>query len=151
MLSDETIRVLIAAALLAHGLAHAVALGALVAQSRRIAYPPRVPMRYWLYPSLAPRRTAILALPFWAVATVGFLLAALSFWGTAVAAGAWRTLAVGSAIVSLAAIGLFSGVWPGSPNRSRSVFNTLIALTMNVAVLVSLLVLHWPEHSMFDR
>ncbi len=151
MLSDETIRVLITAALLAHALAHAAAFSALVGQSRKTAYPPRVPMRYWLYPSLGPRRTAILALPFWAVDTVGFVLAALSFWGTAVPAGMWRALAVGSAIVSVSGIALFSGVWPGSPSRRRSAFNSLIALAMNAAVLVTLLVMHWPEHSMFDR
>ena len=151
MLSDATIRGLITAGLLVHSLAHAVALGALIRQSRKYAPPPRVPMRYWLYPSLAPRRTAIIALPFWTVATVGFVLAALSFWGSAIPATAWRTFAVVSAGVSLCGIALFSGIWPGSQSRRRSTFNTFIALTMNAAVLVSLAVLHWPAHSMFDR
>jgi hypothetical protein len=151
MLSDENVRVLITAALLAHALAHAVALGALIRQGRKYAPPPRVPMRYWLYPSLAPRRTAIIALPFWTVATVGFVLAALSFWGSPIPAPAWRTLAVVSSGVSLCGIALFSGIWPGSPSRPRSTFNALIALAMNAAVLVSLAVLHWPAHSMFNR
>jgi hypothetical protein len=151
MLSDATIRDLIAAGLLVDALAHAIAAATLLRQSGRRSPPPRVPMRYWLYPSLAPGRTALIALPFWTVSAAGFALAALAFWGTAVPAAAWRTLAVASAAVSLSGIALFSGIWPGSASRRRSTLKVLVALAANAAVLVSLLVLHWPEHSMFNR
>jgi hypothetical protein len=67
---------------------------------------------------------------------VGFVAAALSFWGLVLPGEAWRPLAIASAVVSLVGITLFFGTWPR--------FNTLAALVVNVAVLVSLLLLHWP-------
>lgn len=151
MLSDGTIKALVASALFVHAAAHAVALGALADQFRRGMYARGVQVRYWLYPALPAGRTAAIAFPFWAASTVGFLAAAMSFWGILIPAGAWRAMAVASASVSLLSICLFCGAWPGSPTRARSRLNTLIAVGMNAAVLVSLLVLHWPEHSMFDR
>jgi hypothetical protein len=70
---------------------------------------------------------------------LGFVVAALSFWGIGLPGEAWRSLAIGSAIVSLVGITLFFGTWPP--------FNTLAALAVNIAVLVSLLWLRWPAQA----
>lgn len=76
-----------------------------------------------------------LAIGFWVVALVGFVFAALSFWGVLLPAGWWRPVGVGAAIVSLAGIGLYAGTWP--------VLNTLAAVAVNVAVLLAVLVFGW--------
>ena len=52
---------------------------------------------------------------------------------------AWRSLAIGAAVASLLGITLFFGTWPP--------FNTIAALAVNVAVLVSLLWLRWPTEA----
>jgi hypothetical protein len=49
---------------------------------------------------------------------------------------------VASAIVSLAGIVLFFGTWP--------TFNTLAALTVNIAVPVAVSI-HWPPESLFGQ
>ena len=105
----------------------------------------------WLIPSLTSRAAAGAAIPFWTVSGVGFALAAMSFWGTAVPDGAWRPLAVGAAIVSLVGIVVFSGIWPGAASGARSILDTSIAVAFNLIVLVALLLLRWPPTSMFGR
>lgn len=151
MFSANIIRVLIAGALLVHGVAHAIALGALIAQSLGGPSVSRVAIRSWLLPSLPPNTAAIMAIPFWIVSTIGFLAASMSFWGILVPGEAWSQLAVAAAIVSVLGIVLFSGIWPGSPNRLRSILNTFVALTMNIAILVTQLWLHWPPQAMFGE
>lgn len=149
MLSDRTIRIIIVGAFLAHGVAHAIALAALAAQGVSGEAGSRVTVRSWLFPSLESKAVAVIAVPFWALATAGFALAAMSFWGILIPAGAGRGLAVAGAVVSLVAIGLFSAIWPGSPNRARSILNTGVALMANLTILVGLLGLHWPPRDMF--
>ncbi len=92
-----------------------------------------------------------MALPFWLLSTLGFLAAAASFWGVLVPDGAWRWLAVAGAIVSVLGIVFFSGNWPGSPGRRRSLLNTFVALAMNLVILVALLWLGWPPQSLFGK
>jgi len=151
MLSNGTIRVLIAGALFVHGVALVVAIVALVRQAAGAAASSWPTMRSRLLPSLTPRSAAAIAIPFWAVSGIGFMIAAMSFWGTAVPDGAWRKLAVGAAIVSLVRILIFTGIWPGALSGGRSVLDTSIAVAFNLIVLVALLLLHWPSASMFGR
>ena len=73
------------------------------------------------------------------LSAAGIVVAALSFWGMGLPGDAWRSVAIGSAIVSLVGITLFFGTWPP--------FNTLAALAVNIAVLVSLLWLRWPAQA----
>lgn len=61
------------------------------------------------------------AISFWAISGIGFVLAAMSFWGAAV------------------------------PDGARSILDTSIAVTLNPIVLVALLLLRWPPTSMFGR
>jgi len=124
-----------------HGSGHGGALGALA----WIALRPGDPTggwqaaRSWLMPALPMATATSVASGFWLISMVGFVAAALSFWGIVLPGEAWRPLAIGSAIVSLVGITLFFGTWPP--------FNTLAALAVNVAVLVSLLWLRWPAEA----
>jgi hypothetical protein len=148
-MSDHVIKILIAGALLLHGLAHGRAFIALVIDALRSQSEPAVPVSSWLLPSLSTRATAGIASPFWLLSTLGFIGAALAFWGTIIPGELWRTLAVSSSIISSAGMVLFSGIWPGAPDRRLSNVDTVIAAVMNAAILVLLLVFGWPPASMF--
>lgn len=78
----------------------------------------------------------MVAIAFWSVALLGFIVTAFSFWGVLLPSEWWRPVGVTSALVSLAGIALFAGTWP--------VFNTIAAVAVNVAVLVAVLLLDWP-------
>lgn len=150
MFSPSVLRIIIFVALAAHGIAHAIALGRLVGQS--VGGPPTsVVVHSWLVPGLGPGTAAAVAIPFWLLATVGFLLAGLSFSGLLLSDAPWRQIAVGSAIVSIAGIALFAGFWPGSPTQGLSMLNTGVALAMNIAVVLALLWLRWPAPEMFGK
>jgi len=94
-------------------------------------------------PLLAASVATTVASIFWVLSTIGFVAAAMSFWGVLVPGDAWRQLAVASSIVSALGIVLFFGTWP--------TFNTFAALAVNIAVLVTQLWLHWPPQAMFGK
>ena len=144
-MSDQMIKLIIAGALTLHGLGHGGALGALVWIRLRPGSNTGgwLGARSWLAPSLSADTATALAGMFWILSLVGFVAAALAFWGIAVPAEAWRPLAVVAAIVSLLGIVLFIGTWP--------TFNTLAAVGVNVAVLVALVWLRWPPQPMFGH
>jgi hypothetical protein len=144
----ETIRILIAGSLCLHALAHAIALSALIADSLGAPRQTRMAVRSWLLPRLTLRSAAAVGIALWAPASAGFLAAAAAFWGLVAAGEAWRHLALASSVVSILGIVVFSGVWPGSPSTRRSVLNTLVALTMDLAIIVTQLWLHWPPQAM---
>jgi hypothetical protein len=142
---DQTIKIVVAAVLLLHGLGHGGALGALI----WIRFRPGDDTgawraaRSWLFPSLSAVSATAIASVFWILSLIGFVAAAWSFWGVLVPGDVWRQLAVASAIISTLGIALFFGTWPA--------FNTLAALVVNIAVLVTQLWLHWPLQAMFGR
>lgn len=143
-MSTQTIQILIAGALLLHGLGHIGAIGALLyIESGRRSALPWLPARSWLFPSLAPSAARTVATVFWIVCTIGFVAASMSFWGILVPGDVWRQLAIASSIVSILGITLFIGTWPA--------FNTIAAQGMNIAVLVALLWLGWPPQAMFGK
>ena len=135
----EIIKILITGILFLQAFAHGVAFVALVNDARS-AGQPAVPVRSWLLPTLAPRTAALVASLFWLLATIGFVAIALTFWEATIPAEQWRQLAAATAIISTLGIALFSGIWPGAPNRKLSSIDTAIALAINVALLVLLLV-----------
>jgi hypothetical protein len=149
MFSDETVRLIIAGALLLHGLAHAIALLGLFRQGLGGESRYRLTVRSWLIPGVHSRWAAFAAVPFWAVATLGFLGAAFGLSGTTEVWAAWRDYAVIGAIASLLGIGLFSGIWPGAPNKKLSMVDTAIAAVMDVAILAALLWFGWPPVEIF--
>jgi len=140
-MSADTARGLVFGALVIHGFGHGGALGALIWMALRPSDPTGgwQAARSWLLPALPAATATPIAGAFWIVAMLGFVVAALSFWGIGLPGEAWRSVAIGSAIVSLVGITLFFGTWPP--------FNTLAALAVNIAVLVSLLWLRWPAQA----
>jgi len=150
-MSPQTIKIIIAATLLLHGLAHGRAFLALLATAAGVDTSSTLPVRSWLFPALSLRAAAVIASMFWLLSTVGFIASALSFWGTFVPGGVWRQLAVVSAIISTVGIALFSGIWPGAPSRKLSTVDTIIALVINLAVLVALLWMQWPPQALFNN
>jgi len=142
-MSTQTIRLLIAGALLLHGLGHGGALGALAYVGRGRDAGQWRPARSWLLPSMPSASATVLASSVWILSMIGFVAAATSFWGIVIPGEWWRALALVSACVSGLGILLFFGTWP--------LFNTLAAQAMNVAVLVTQLWTHWPPSDMFGR
>lgn len=139
------LRLLIGGVLLIHGLGHGGALGALI--WLRVA--PGGPTggwsaaRSWLLPALRSPDATNIAMAFWIVAMVGFVLASLSFWDVLLPGDLWRQLAVGSALVSLSGMTVFFGTWP--------VFNWTASLAVNVAVFVTQLLTRWPPVELFGK
>ena len=137
-MSADTVRAVVFGTLMIHGLGHGGAIGALL----WIAFRPGDPTggwqaaRSWLLPALPAASATVVAGAFWLISMLGFVAAALSFWGLVGPGELWRPLAIGSAVVSLVGITLFFGTWPP--------FNTVAALAVNTAVLVGLLWLRWP-------
>ncbi len=144
-MSDQLLKLIVAGALLLHGLGHGGAIGALIWIDHRPGTNTGgwLAARSWLLPSLAAPTANTVAKVFWVVALVGFVAAAMSFWGILLPAEVWRPVATVSAAVSILGILLFLGTWPA--------FNTLAALGMNVAVLVALLWLDWPPRALFGN
>jgi hypothetical protein len=144
-MSDQTIKLIAAGVLLLHGLGHGGALGALawIQLSPGSNTGAWLAARSWLIPSLPGVTATTLASAFWVASLVGFVIAAMSFWGVIVPADVWRPLAVAAALVSATGIVLFFGTWP--------TFNTLAALGVNLAVLVAVLWLRWPSEAMLGR
>ena len=141
-MSDQALRLVIGGVLLVHGIAHGGALGALWWLNTRPTLDAGgwTSARTWAAPSLGTETATMVAVVFWVLSLVGFVLAALAFWGIVLPVGWWRPLAVASALVSTAGIVLFFGTWP--------MFNTLAALAVNVAVLVAVAT-NWPPESVF--
>ena len=136
-MSDQTIKLIAAGVLLLHGLSHGGALGALAWIRLRPGSNTSdwLAARSWLIPSLPDDTATTLASAFWIVSLIGFVVAAMSFWGVIIPGGVWRPLAVAAALASATGIVLFFGTWP--------MFNTLAALGVNAAVLVAVLWLRW--------
>jgi hypothetical protein len=128
-MSTNIIRILIAGALFVHGVGHTLGLF--------------MPARSWLMPNAGEPALRTLGRILWVLTAVGFILSCLGFLGVIVPSAWWRPLAVVFALVSLVGLGLFWGTWPA--------FNTIGALGMNVAILVTQLWLHWPPIDMFGK
>lgn len=141
-MSDQVLSLVIGGVLLVHGLGHGGALAALLWIRLRPGSSTGdwAAARTWLMPSLPAETAARLASAFWIAALVGFVMAALSFWGVVLPTDVWRSVALGSAVVSVLGVVLFFGTWPA--------FNTIAALAVNVAVVVAVLI-HWPPQSVF--
>lgn len=150
-MSPQTIRILITATLLLHGIAHGRAFITLVVVAAGQRANAWIPVRSWLFPKLPLTTAAGIASVFWFLSTVGFIAAAMSFWGFILPGEYWRQLSLASAIISTLGIALFSGIWPGAPDKRLSTLDTIIALAVNLAVFVALLWLQWPPYEMFGK
>ena len=142
-MSPQLIKIIIAGILLLHGLGHGGAIGALIAIDRGVPGGKWLEARSWLFPKLAPQAAKIIAITLWVLSLLGFVAAALSFWGVLLPGDFWRPLALIFAFISFVGIALFWGTWP--------MFNTLAAQAVNLAVIITQLWLHWPAKEMFDK
>jgi hypothetical protein len=144
-MSAQIIRLIIAGVLFLHGVAHFGPLGTYIWIRFRPADSTGgwVGARSWLLPSLPPGVATAIASLFWILSIIGFVGAALSFWGVLVPGDLWRQIAIASAIASTLGIVVFFGTWP--------MFNTIAALGVNLAVLVTQLWLRWPPQLMFGK
>ena len=150
-MSPQNIRIIITIVLLLHGLGHGGAIVALVVGSRGAPTGKWLAARSWLFPRLSYRLALTIAIIFWSLSLVGFVVAALWNQGflfsegvmqflapinAAIQTGVWGSIALISAFVSFIGITLFWGTWP--------MFNTLAAQAVNLAVIITQLWLHWP-------
>jgi len=150
-MSPQTIKILITAALLLHGVAHGRAFSCLAQTAAGGGSSVWIPMRSWLFPKASKKTTAAIAAVFWLLATIGFVVAALGFWGFLFPGAYWRQISLVAAFISTLGTVLFSGIWPGAPDKRLSTADTIISLVVNVAVFVALLVLQWPPVDMFGK
>ncbi len=128
-MSAQTIRILIAGALFVHGVGHTLGF-----------WKPAASLFSFKVPEPALRLAGGIV---WAVVAIGFIAAAMSFYGLLLPASWWRPLAVVFAVVSLVGLLLFGRSWP--------LFNFIGASGMNIVVLAALLWRHWPPIEMFNR
>lgn len=128
-MSAGTWRTIIAVALVGHGVGHVYFLVPALGIAKW-----GQEVRSWL---LSPIAGGILTRPLgsllWILVTAGFIAAGF---GAYARHPWWRDVALASSAVSLLTIGIFATGLPVSPTINPVVFN--------VAVLIALLVLHWP-------
>jgi len=118
----KVIRFLIAGALFVHGVGHTVGFW--------------MPTGSKLLAGLSEGNARTVSSVFWVLSVIGFLAALLGFLGVLVPASSWRSLAVGTAVISLIGLALFGHNWEP--------LNRFGALGMNLAILVTQLWLRWP-------
>ncbi len=126
-MSPQTLRLLIAGALFVHAVGHSLGFW--------------MPSSSWILPNVPGSTLRIVSSIFWILSTVGFLASFLGFLGFIIPITWWRSLAIVFAIVSLLGLFLFWNTWP--------TLNLIGAISMNIVVLVTQLVLHWPAENMF--
>lgn len=150
-MSPQIIKIIIAAVLLLHGIAHFRPTFALLGFAAGNAPGKALPLSTWLSSFLPLRVVAWTGCGLWLVVTLGFIGSALSFWGVLIPGESWRSLATLSAFFSMIAIALFSFTWPGANSKRESALDVLIALAVNFAVLVALVWLLWPPFILFGK
>ena len=150
-MSPQTIKIIITAVLLLQGVAHGRAFFCLAATAGGGGNKTWIPLRSWLFPKASKKTVAAIAAVFWLLATLGFIVAALGFWGLLFPGEYWRQLALIAAVISTLGTLIFSGIWPGAPDQRLSTLDTVISLVVNVAVIFLLLVMQYPPLSMFGK
>jgi uncharacterized integral membrane protein len=128
-MSTQTIRFLIAGALLVHGIGHTLGIWK--------------PARSLPFLDVPESTLRLIGGVIWVLVAVGFIASSMGFYGILIPADGWRTLAIVFAVISLAGLILFGRAWP--------IFNLIGAYAMNIATLIALLWLHWPPLDMFNR
>jgi hypothetical protein len=130
------IRIFIGIFIVLHGLVH---LWYVALSQRLIEFQPEMGWsgESWIFtPLLGDATTRSLAAVLCVLATIGFVAGGI---GIFVQQEWWRSVVVASAILSTAIVLLF---WDGA--MQRLVEKGLIALLINIAVLLAVLVLRWP-------
>jgi hypothetical protein len=145
-MSGTVLRAIIALVLAFHGTGHAMgiipALGIVNAAGSGQGWLKNWSSRSWLLGNLLSEPISrILCVILYGLALIGFIGATLALLSWVLPHDWWRTLAVASAVISLAALLLF---W----NALIFLFPHKVgALAINVATLVCLLALSWPTEA----
>jgi hypothetical protein len=137
------LQILITASLLLHGIAHAIALVALIGQTSLGRSKRKVLATSWLFSSAQPRTAAIVLMPFWITATLAFIGASAASWGVILAGELWAELAFFGAIISTIGVIVVAARWPGSPSINRAYLNSAVAMSMNLVILTATFWLQW--------
>ncbi|MGD8633247.1 MAG: hypothetical protein PVF85_06725 [Anaerolineales bacterium] len=137
------VQTLITASLLLHAIAHAIALVGLTGRAASLQSARRLFTGGWLFDYLGARRSALILLPFWALAALAFFASAAASRGAIISRADWGGLAFLGASISTIGIFLAGGIWPGSPSKPRAFLNTSIAMVMNIIILSARLWLQW--------
>ncbi len=131
--NGDLLKILVGGVVGAHGIGHVM--GWLPAWG--IAKIEGVSTRSWLLTdTLGERFSGVLGGALWLLPTIGFVTAAA---GLFAGQAWWRPLAIGSAVLSLAAIALF---WEALPVGSR-----VGAIGVNLVVVAGLVMAGWPSAS----
>jgi hypothetical protein len=145
-MSGSVLRAIIALVFAFHGVGHAMgiipALGIVNVAGSGQGWLKNWSSRSWLLTNLLGDTVSrILCVVLYGLALIGFIGATLALLGWVLPHDWWRTLAVASAVISLAALLLF---W----NALIFLFPHKVgALAVNVATLVCLLALSWPTET----
>lgn len=121
-MSPQTMRLLIAGALLVHGIGHTLGIWK--------------PAQALPFVEISPATLKLVGSIIWVIIAAGFSIAALSFYGIAFPPTWWRSLTIVFAVISLVSLVLLGRSWPA--------FNFMAAMAMNIAIQVALLWLDWP-------
>lgn len=133
-------RLVIGLVLLLHGVGHALGVLSLAPFDR-----PEWNMRSWLLTdTLGETVSRALGVVLWSLGGVLFIVAALALLKIVFPEEWWRTLAVAGAIVSLATVALY---WNALPFL---VPNKVGAIAVDVAVIVGVLIAHWPSDDLLE-
>jgi hypothetical protein len=137
-MSGLTLRFVIAAVLFIHGIGHFMG----VMPALQLVDVKGWSSHSWLLtPLIGQTASRIASAVLFLAALAGFILATLALLDWLVPHDWWRTLSVMSAIVSLVAVVLF---WNA---LVALIPNKVGALGVDIAILVCLLVLHWPTEA----
>ena len=139
-MSLQEINYVIAFILLLQGLSHGKALGDLVIMLRDWDDISTPTLRIWLAPKLSPKATVQIVSIFWLLAALGFVVAAMDLSGLLGVGTLWRPLAGTAAIISILGIVLIGGRWPNAPTKKLSNADTIIALVIDAAVIIWLVI-----------
>ena len=139
-MSLSIIEIIFAIVLLLQGLSHGKALIDLIGVINGRNQGVTLTVEIWLRPSLAPKTAALIAAIFWFLATLGFVVASLGALENIEIGVAWRPLAAVAAIISTIGIVLVGGTWPAAHTQKLSRADTIIALAINAAIIVYLII-----------
>ena len=135
-MSGSTLRLIIAGILLVHGIGHIMGVLPVLGVGRNVeTWSLRTGLMSRLVGETAGQWIGVIL---FLLAFVGFIGAGLALLNFLVPYSAWRTLAVGSSIISLIAIALY---W----NAFVTLLNKGGAIIVDVATLVGILIMQWPS------
>jgi hypothetical protein len=128
-MSPEIVKIVVVIVIAAHGIGHIMGVMSPLGIEIQGASADS-----WVLSRFGSGLTNAVELVLFAIPTIGFILAAFGLW---TGADWFRAVAVGSAIVSLVAIGLYPGQLP--------TFSMLGAVAVDVIVLAAIVVFGWPS------